>query len=161
VWENLADPIISGREDLGWPKLYGEIPEIRLNPDTRHAHGQVIWDGFTFLEIDLNRLEEQAPDQSSASAPSLMFKYVPKTGDWGEADVTYAAISPSERGPRKVLARWSADGNVLFHKATWEQLPTLVHVVNTLAELEIVQVVGASMVDTLGGNDLRGQRLLR
>jgi len=161
VWENLADPILSGREDLGWPKLYADIPELRLNPDTGRAHGQASWDGFTFLELDLTDLQEQPVTQSGGRVGSLMLKYMPKTGNWGEADVIYPAISPAERGPRKSLAQWSANGNVRFNRATWEQLPTLVHIVNTLADLDVYEITGASMVDTLGGDDIRGQRMLR
>jgi hypothetical protein len=28
MWENLADPIITGRGEIGQPKLYAEIPEL-------------------------------------------------------------------------------------------------------------------------------------
>ena len=31
LWENLADPIITGREELGFSKIYCELPEIRIS----------------------------------------------------------------------------------------------------------------------------------
>ena len=34
LWENLTDPIITGREELGYPKIYGELPEPRHLNDT-------------------------------------------------------------------------------------------------------------------------------
>ena len=36
VWENLADAIISGRDETGWPKIYADIVEPRF------------WDGTPF-----------------------------------------------------------------------------------------------------------------
>ena len=30
LWENLADPIITGREELGVPKIYCELPEPNI-----------------------------------------------------------------------------------------------------------------------------------
>jgi hypothetical protein len=145
----------------GLAQAYGEIPELRVRHDIGDAHGHVSWDGFTFLELDLRDLQEEAGNARGASLPSLMWKCLSTTGEWWVSGVGCATISPVERGRRTVVKRWSASRDLKFNRATWEELPTLVHIVNAFADLEIIEVVGASMVDTLGGDDLRGQRILR
>ena len=49
VWENLADPIITGRGEIGHPKLYAEIAEPRrlAAPRLRAGAG---WD-FAFSNL--------------------------------------------------------------------------------------------------------------
>jgi acetoacetate decarboxylase len=37
LFENLADPIITGREELGWNKLWCELPDLQRVADTRPA----------------------------------------------------------------------------------------------------------------------------
>jgi len=52
VWENLADPIITGRGEIGHPKLYAEIAEPRqYNGAQICAAG---WMGFRFLELEVS-----------------------------------------------------------------------------------------------------------
>ncbi|KAL5085976.1 hypothetical protein Trisim1_009742 [Trichoderma cf. simile WF8] len=59
VLENLADPIISGREDLGWPKLYSEIKfkndtGVGGNLDVELSWGGVKWAFFSWGRLDAN-----------------------------------------------------------------------------------------------------------
>jgi len=46
VWENLADPIIIGRDEIGHPKLYAEIAEPRLWDGAQLCTAE--WMGFAF-----------------------------------------------------------------------------------------------------------------
>ena len=42
LWENLCDPILTGREQLGFSKIYCELPEpVVLRGDT-HLHRQLV-----------------------------------------------------------------------------------------------------------------------
>lgn len=59
VVENLADPIISGREDLGWPKLYSEIKfqnktDVGGNLDVELSWGGVKWAFFSWGQLNAN-----------------------------------------------------------------------------------------------------------
>jgi hypothetical protein len=59
VWENLADPIITGRDEIGHPKLYAEIAEPR-----RWNEAQICaagWMGFRFLELEVSQLHDTDP----------------------------------------------------------------------------------------------------
>ena len=94
-----------------------------------------------------------------------MYKYQPRTGEWGgPPEVSYSALNPapdpSKPAVRKVLRQWMGTGHVAWYHATFQQLPTLVNIVNVLADLEIGEMVNAGMQDTVGAADLSAQRAL-
>lgn len=165
LWENLADPIISGREELGFSKLYCELPEPKVLP--REVQCRASWLGFTFLDFKVENIEAQSRDQidefiaGQTDDGRLHYKYVPKTGRWGEADAAYAVLTPAAIPNQVVRERSVGEGTVRFHRATWEQLPTLFHIVNTLGALEIKEYVGASVTKTVGYKDFSDQRILQ
>ena len=74
------------------------------------------------------------------------YKYIPKTGSQ-EADVSYPVLNTGGRPPT-IRQAWRGDGRVEFHRATWEQLPTMEHVINKLADLEIKEYRGGFITDT-------------
>lgn len=109
LFENLADPILSGREELGMPKLYSAIDVYRRQESSYFINAA--WQGATWGRFRLTGLHETgtcmdtstssngsstAPDtnQSSPSAPGpppgnvsggpdegiLVYRYMPKVG---------------------------------------------------------------------------------
>jgi len=165
LWENLADPIITGREDLGFNKIYCEIPEPKVYQGQMHCIAT--WMGFRFMDLKIDNLrqlsaEECAEFTSKQTGDGILhYKYIPKTGEWGEADVAYATLTPAASPNRVVKEMWQGEGTVQFHKATWEELPTLFNIVNAFNDLEIKKYRGAMLVKTVGGKDLGDQRILR
>ena len=162
LWENKADPIITGREDLGFSKVYAELPELQIvgNQVTCRAS----WDGFEFASLTLENVTEISPDQLPESPPSegtLHYKYIPKTGVPGEADAAYATLTPASR-PNEVLeqAKSASEASLCIHQGTWEQLPTLIHIVDTLAGLTLGECLNAVMLTARGGKDLGDTRIL-
>ena len=91
----------------------------------------------------------------------LHYKYMPRTGEWGTADVAYAILTPAATPNRVIKERWVGEGSVQFHKARWEDMPTQYNIVNTFYDLEIREYRGASVTKTVGGKDLSDQRILR
>lgn len=167
LWENKADPIITGREDLGFSKVYCEIPDPQCVGNDIICRAS--WDGFEFSSLKLSGLVEiNAEDQSIEStdaAPSegtLHYKYIPKTGCPGEADVEYAALTSGNWPNIKLdLIKQAETATLTFNPGTWEQLPTLVHIVNTLSELTLGECTQAMMTKSHGAKDLSDQRILR
>ena len=166
LWENMADPIITGRDDLGFAKVYCELPELQFIDDKVICRAS--WDGFEFVRFQLYGLKEVSSNDSIFSPeelPSeglLHYKYLPKTSAPGEADVEYATLTPADCPNTivdKVMYADKAEG--AFSRATWEQLPTLVHIVNALEELSLGECVSATLTNTHGAKDLRDQRILR
>ncbi len=165
LWENLADPIITGRDELGIPKIWCELPEpVEENGVTRLTAS---WLGFRFLDLTLCDLversnEEIKDDQSTQSdGGDLHLKYIPKTGAWGKADVCYVTHIPAAAPNKKIVQQYSASGEVRFHHARWEDMPSQYNIVNALADLEIIEYRGASVTKTVGGKDLGDVCILR
>jgi hypothetical protein len=162
LWENLCDPIITGREELGFAKVYSEISEPVITGDK--ASVTAGWQGFDFLNIDLSNLQEETePSKQNTKQRNdglLHYKYIPKTGAWGKADVEYPVLSPASGSNTRLLKSFSGDGVLKWNKARWEELPTLYTIVNTLAELEVLEYTQASLAYTIGSDSLRGQRIL-
>ena len=162
LWENMADPIITGREDLGIAKVYCELPEPQFIGDEVICRAS--WDGCQFASLQLSGLKEISPQDLPVSPPSegmLSYKYIPKTSAPGEADVEYPVLTPGSCPNMKIdqamLAK-SASGH--FRQSTWEELPTLVHIVNALSELTLGDCIEATLIKSHGAKDLSDQRIL-
>ena len=163
LWENMADPIITGREDLGFAKVYCELPEPQFIDDKVICRAS--WDGCQFANLQLSGLKTVAPQELPDDVPSegkLHYRYFPKPSAPGEADVAYAVLTPAACPTLKlgeVMLATSASAS--FRESTWEELPTLVHIVNGLSELSLGRCINATLVNYRGGKDLSDQRILR
>ena len=169
LWENLCDPILTGREQLGFSKIYCELPEPTVLRGETHVIAS--WLGFTFLDMKLTNMHEVRLSPEAHTAPStepkddvltgtLHYKYMPRTGEWGTPDVSYAVLTP-EGGNGRTTELWRGEGTVEFHKARWEDLPTQYHIVNAFHDLEIKEYRGATVSRGIGGKDESDQRILR
>ena len=163
LWENMADPIITGREDLGFAKLYCEIPEPNFMGDQVTCRAS--WDGCQFASLTLSGLSEGTLESLPAGYPSegtLHYKYIPKTGAPGEADAEYATFTPADY-PNAVIDKvlQGTGANLHIRESSWEELPTLVTIVNTLAALSLGDCVSATIIQSHGSKDLSDQRILR
>lgn len=155
LWENLADPIITGREELGFSKVFCDLPEPTLTGNGATCSGS--WMGFKFLDMELTGLQ---PADAPAPGNILHYKYVPRTGDWGTADIAYPVITPAAT-PARVVEHRRGTGKVKFHRARWEDMPTQYMIVNAFEALPVNEWRGASLTRTVGGKDLSDQRILR
>ncbi len=110
-------------------------------------------------------LSELTPAPAAAGAAKeeglLHYKYVPRTGEWGEADAAYVTLTPAATPQRMEKEAWRGQGTVQFHRATWEDLPTQYTIVNAFHRLEIKEPRGATVVHSVGAKDLSDQRILR
>lgn len=159
VWENLADPIITGRDEIGHPKLYADIAAPRAWDGTQYCEAG--WMGFRFLVLEAAQLQD-APlvPQPAASDGTLMLKYTPRTGDWGHADVCQASLTPAGDPDNTIVRQQRGTGTVRFHQASWSDLPTMYHVVNALAALPVFEYRGATVTHSHGGKPYLDQRIL-
>ncbi|KAF2025607.1 FAD/NAD(P)-binding domain-containing protein [Setomelanomma holmii] len=174
LFENLADPILSGREELGFPKLYCEL---ELKKEGQNWTLDAGWMSSKFCSLSLSGLE--APSAANGSAPAqapaatkedgLFFhKYVPATGslgskERGQADVEYTAFLPNDEDAKTVERKIektlkATEAQVKFDALDWKALPTLHHVIARLQEVPVYEVVQAKVVEGTGVSDVSPAR---
>jgi len=170
IWENMTEPILAGRESLGWSKIYADIepPAVMGNG----VHCVAGWYGFRFMDLKIDNLRQlteeelKARQEAMASQPSegsIHWKYIPKTGHPGEADADYLTISTNQGAPPsevKSFGVWTGDGSIEFHKAKWEDAPMMANVINAFADLEVKEIISSAVTKTesIGGG--MGQTLI-
>ncbi len=144
VWENLADPIISGRCEIGHPKLYAEIQEPRRWDGTQICAAG--WMGFRFLELEVSKVRDAEPVRpAAASDGTLMLKYVPRTGAWGETDLCQVTLTPSDDPDNHIEQRQTGAGTVRFHNAELVGPPDHASCGEALAALPVIEARGGTV----------------
>lgn len=157
VWESMTDPILTGRDELGWCKINADIPDLRECDGT--WTGSAAWEGYRFFEAQAEGLV--ATDVNPDPAPLLFQKYVPCTGDWGTADVSYPTATGNEAAAPELVSAERGTGRFAFRAARWEDMPTQYPIVNALAALPLADFGPAILLRTSGGGDAGGQRILK
>lgn len=166
LWENLADPILSGRDELGFNKIWCDIPEPVVLAGRHRFSG--IWLGYQFFEMELWDLKP-GPLSSAGTAPSnppgsqgmLHFKYVPRTGQPGAVDAAYATLTPLANPNVKIVERFDGQGSFSFRHTSWQDMPTQYNIVTAFAALPLKEFRGASIVRSFGGKDFGDQTIVR
>jgi 2-polyprenyl-6-methoxyphenol hydroxylase-like FAD-dependent oxidoreductase len=172
LFENLADPILSGREELGMPKLWCEL-NVQKKDEKKALYIGAGWLGEQFCALGISKLEEvtDAPSTGEADAPDeglMWYKYIPRSGILGDgskrvADAEYAVFLPNAeeaKVEKKVEKMWKGTGEISFDKLDTKRLPTLHHVVDRLAEIPVYEVVEAKVVIGRGVSDVSSARVL-
>jgi len=151
LWENDFFPIMLGREVLGAPKLYGEIPDTWSRDGRR---------GFSVSEYGTLLLEGEvwdlhAPSEAEMKALSerpggiwMGWKFIPSP-DLRGADVSYPTALPSRGETKEILL---GKGKIEFRDVMWEESPLSSRVIKALKKLPIVEYRGATV--TRGWNEL-------
>lgn len=169
LWENLGDPIITGREQLGHPKLYAQLPPPRVLNGTIHL--QASWEGFKFADLSLTCKEEAGADllaqlRDDAGAGTIGHKYIPRSGSWDEADADYLTLTPAIgisnlRDPQPPPSVRRGTGSIRFAVPEWQDMPTQYHVVRQLAALEQHEALDALVMEGSVYGDSFDQIILR
>ena len=166
LFENRADPIISGREELGYAKLFCDL-NGKLDVPNRRYSVTASWEGTSFSSMELSGLKARPKAMSpkvygGGSEGTLHFKSIPKTGEPGKFDVQYPTFSPNTTTEFDTVEEdLVADvASFAFDASSKDRLPTLSHVVSGLAEIEIFEIVGARVVKSMGQSDFRDQRAI-
>ena len=179
IWEGSPDAIMTGREELGFPKMFARFSDIDFDEPAGRAACDASWYDHTFFDIALTGLaEEENPVKKlpgSDGGAQMYYKYMPRTSPGGRegADLAYVTTSAAAAGSGGAVAninfddfefrRWTGKGSLAWHRATFEQLPLSFHVVNGMADLDILEFVDAEMVHFSGpgiGVSMNGHRAI-
>ena len=160
LFEDLADPILSGREELGYAKLFCDI-ELDTSPDGEDTL-TCAWRDHTFATFTFaDPNPSTTPVTSLEGGKGLLHhRYFPATGQWGKPLVSEAALSPVTPGETEVTARDAGRGSLTFTPGAWSDLPTLYHVVSGIEALVIGTVTRAERWGGVGMNAQADQVIL-
>lgn len=175
LFESLTDPITSGREELGMPKLFCDIDIDRSQPDAVRIAAS--FRGAKFVDLRLAGLKEDDPSTEAGTIGGeadygiLVYRYIPAVGQPGKADAEYAVVVPHDedfpKGTVKKVFRAASSAqeegsktgaSVNIQGLDWTQLPTLHHVAKALADIPIYEVVSAKVVEGTGVPDVSAAR---
>ncbi|KAF1816415.1 FAD/NAD(P)-binding domain-containing protein [Eremomyces bilateralis CBS 781.70] len=169
VFEDLADAILSGREELGMSKLGASIQVHQKEGE--YAAG-IDWRGVQFARMRLEGLHlpnstssmsaaDKAPAMNDklgeAEEGTFCYRYIPAVGRPGTADAEYAVFIPSEgasQTPNVIRTMLARKGDLAFEARDRQALPTLHHITARLAEIPVYEVVEARIDEGTGVEDL-------
>lgn len=160
LWENRPEPILSGREELGFNKLYADLPDPQVVGDTQSCRAS--WDGHGFFEMRLTGLAEAQPPKPAPSDGTLHYAYMPAMGaDGSHLSRTRVMLSPNPPvTPSRIVAYQTGEATLNFTRSTFEQVPTMFHIINALADLPMVEMRGGFTLTGRGKSDLAEQRMV-
>lgn len=165
--EDKADPIITGRDEIGFPKLFCDLA-VSEGVSDKHTTIRASWGGFDFATMRLNDPKpkdmtngvaeiKREPTTSSPSPPPhaglLVHRYIPAVGKKDSADADYIVCVPPAKNDEKptVERTWTcADAGIILDQGDWKSLPTLHHIVNRLEELPDLGIVQATIAEGKG-----------
>ncbi|KAK4164599.1 hypothetical protein QBC43DRAFT_317837 [Cladorrhinum sp. PSN259] len=154
LFENEADPIITGREDLGMPKVFCDI-------DVREGGSSIecSWRGRRWLKIEVEGLEEKEKEVKKGESDNLLlWRYVPAVGEPGKADVEYPVIIEGNKSKdltvverrmvgKKAKVEFDDYGSA---EKVMGMFPTIGGIVNGLAGVPIYGVLEVTRVEGRG-----------
>lgn len=141
IWENLADPILSGRELQGIPKIFADIPDHTID-DHGSWHAGAAHFGHQIVDLSTTGLRPPTDEEVSAAQADregrdhpMGWRYFPGVSGIGTA-VSEPTTFPSEN---VFTDAQIGEGTVDWHRLTWEQNPTQHRIVNALADLPVLE----------------------
>jgi 3-hydroxybutyryl-CoA dehydrogenase len=140
MWENLADPILAGRELQGIPKVFADIPDHTVADGAWHCSASHF--GHRIVDLRVSQLRAPTPEEIAADAAAregrdnpMGWRFLPGIGGFGTA-LSETTLFPSETVFAEVQV---GEGAIDWNRLTWEQNPTQYHIVNALADLPVVE----------------------
>ncbi len=140
MWENLADPILTGREMQGIPKVFADIPDHEIVDGTWRSSASHF--GHKILDMSIRNLRAPTADEIAAFQQAqegkdnpMGWRYLPGIAGLGTA-VSEATTFPSENVFSEALV---GEGEIDWRRLTWEQNPTQYHIANALADLPVLE----------------------
>lgn len=168
LFENICDPIITGRDEIGLPKLFADID---IQPEASSCRISLSWRGAVFASVTISDLIQEVPQvnetaeigrpQSVSTPPpsppdqgQFAYRYVPAVGLPGKVDAEYPVFIPQavQSQPAEVFVTKTAE--LTFHALDWNSLPTLHHVAKGLSEMPIYGIEEARLTSGIGIGDL-------
>ena len=175
LWEDLTEAILTGREQLGYSKIFGTIST--MTEIGHYAVGSICANEFKFLDmiVDLDQPPED-PEllRSLIADPEVRgkfhYRYLPKTGaPFTEAAEEYVCFGPNAWNPPADLDSGDCPpaenhfcrGELVWHRPEWEDTPTQAHIIRFLCDLDFQRYIGAARSVVYSHNDIYDQHRVK
>ncbi len=166
LFESLTDPTVSGREELGMPKLYTSIDIHRRASSYRINTGWegAIWGNFTWEGlVESDQSAESGKISGEDDDGILVYRYIPKVGreNKGQAEAEYPVFVPYAEDfptPRPQRVWKATKPSFKLDALDVDALPTLHHIIERLAELPVYEIVSGKVVEGVGVPDVAAAR---
>jgi len=141
MFENQTMPILGGREFLGVPKLYANIPPAKVLPDGTIRCEASLWGHLLFgLEIPplkkQNRVVRSVASSRINSRPWLGYKHLPALD--GPPDADYPTLTKNEV---KIETLWMGKiARLYFGTASEGDIAHTAHVIDALRPLTLKKI---------------------
>ncbi|OBT56352.1 hypothetical protein VE04_02908 [Pseudogymnoascus sp. 24MN13] len=147
MFENKADPIITGREELGFSKVFATLEDTSTASSYTLSAG---WEGTEFCTLTLEGLVEVPSAEPTTQAPTLHWNAVTSSKESGHnycGTVTVYPPFPTSEGQRE----WKAgvakvNFTVLGGQQLVQAFPTLSHIIEGLRGIQIVEVLKSGVL---------------
>ena len=145
VWVDEVPSILSGREALGYPKLYADIPQL-IDYEGRRRFSASEY-GRTILSGEVRNLRELpeaglAKINATISEYNFAWKYIQGPEDTVDAD--YITLTRMSWDYKRA---WIGEGEAHFHPGPFEEIPASHAAVNGLAALPVLARQPAFVAD--------------
>jgi hypothetical protein len=139
LWVSESAAIAAGREFMGYPKLFGELPPIAGAGDQRTFICSEFGNPLVSARLsELCALTGEKLERlraAGAESPGLGWKYIAAPG--GGVDADYPTLIMNRFDYREA---WSGVSDFAFSRPTAQQAPSSSRVVAALAELPVVKM---------------------
>jgi acetoacetate decarboxylase len=142
MFENQTMPVLGGREYLGVPKLFADIPFIKIMSNGSIRCEASLW-GHLLFGIELPGLRKQNPVVKALAGkqinrrPWLAYKYIPSLD--GPPDADYPTTT---RNDVKINDLWMGkNAQLYFGSATEDDIGPVVNVIEALKSLKVIKML--------------------
>lgn len=174
LWEDVTDPILTGREQLGYSKIFGFIDTMK--EENGVARGSIASHKFTFLEmmVDTNAEPEDIDTLKAVlcnpeSKGKVHFKYMPHTeAPFTKADACYSVMCPNNWGIPDDMDNSDCPpteskfcrGELTWHWPEWKDSPSHAHIIRFLCDMGFKRYVGAQKSIVYSHGDVWAQHVV-
>jgi acetoacetate decarboxylase len=142
MFENQTRPILGGREFLGVPKIYADIPEFKVMPNGNLRCEASLW-GHLLFGIEVPKMRTQNPIVKTVaskrinSRPWLGYKYIPSLD--GPPDADYPTAT---RNDVKIQTLWMGkEAKLYFGSADFDDIGYTYQVIEAIKTLPVQNTV--------------------
>ena len=144
LWEDKTEPILTGREDTGMPKMFADISIERRWED--HWFVRASYEGTTFVKLDFWDKEAAGADEIAAGNEATHrvndfgWRYIPNVRGGGAA-LSHAVLYPSEAHMDTI---WHGEATLTWTPYDWWENIIQAPIIRGVSSLPILGVGNAT-----------------